>query len=52
MGRILKISVEQLAQDENKTELEIITQLQAAATMTSNEELLNDLSELKWDYIN
>ena len=47
----LKANIEKLAQDEGKTELEIISQLQAMAAATDNDELLDDLCELKWDYI-
>jgi hypothetical protein len=47
----LKAKIEKMAQDEGKTELEIITLLQVAANHTNNQELLNQLCELKWDYI-
>lgn len=47
----LKTNVEKLAAEKGQTELEIITLLQAAAAKTDNEELLDDLCELKWDYI-
>ena len=47
----LKQSIEQLAKERSRTPLEIITELQAAAAATDNEELLDDLCELKWDYI-
>jgi len=47
----LKTNIEKLAKEENKTELEIITSLQAAVAAKGNEELLDELSELKWDYI-
>ena len=47
----LKANIEKLAEEENKTPLEIITQLQPAAAATGNDELLDALCELKWDYI-
>ena len=47
----LKAQVEQLARDKCKTEIEIITLLQVAANHTNNQELLEQLCELKWDYI-
>lgn len=47
----LRAQIEQLASDEGKTELEIITMLQVAANHTNNQELLEQLCELKWDYI-
>jgi hypothetical protein len=47
----LKQSVETLAEEEGKTPLEMISQLQAATVATSNEQLLDDLCELKWEYI-
>lgn len=47
----LKANVEKLAKGQSKTELEIITALQAAAVVTSDEALLEMLCELKWNYI-
>jgi predicted negative regulator of RcsB-dependent stress response len=47
----LKSNVEQLAKEEGKTEIEIISSLQAACAVTKNDELLDALCELKWDYI-
>ena len=47
----LKQNIEKLAAERNQTELEIITMLQAAAAKIDNEELLEELCELKWDYI-
>jgi hypothetical protein len=47
----LKNNIETLAAKENKTPLEIITQLQAGAALTENNELLDMLCEVKWDYI-
>jgi len=47
----LKNNIETLAAQENKTPLEIITQLQAGAALTENNELLDMLCEVKWDYI-
>jgi hypothetical protein len=47
----LKKNIEILAAQENKTQLEIITQLQAGAAITENNELLDMLCEVKWDYI-
>lgn len=47
----LKKNIETLAAQENKTPLKIITQLQAVAALTKNNELLDMLCEVKWDYI-
>ena len=47
----LKKNIETLAKEQDKTELEIISLLQAAAAKTENNELLEELCELKWDYI-
>ncbi len=47
----LKDQVEKLAEEKKETPLDIITQLQTAAAVTNNEELLDQLSELKWEYI-
>ena len=47
----LKKNIEKLALEQGKTELEIITTLQAVAAKTDNEELLEDLCDLKWDYL-
>ena len=47
----LKANIEKLAKDENKTALEIITALQSSCAATGQDELLDELSELKWDYI-
>lgn len=47
----LKTNIEKLAKEENKTELEIITQLQAGSVVVDNAELLEMLCDLKWDYI-
>lgn len=47
----LKKNIETLAAQENKTPLEIITQLQHGANIAQNEELLEMLCEVKWDYI-
>jgi len=47
----LKKNIEMLAEQERKTELEIITQLQTAAVAIGDEELLDQLCELKWDFI-
>jgi hypothetical protein len=47
----LKANIETLAAQENKTPLEIITQLQAGAAIAGNNELLDMLCEVKWDYI-
>jgi hypothetical protein len=51
MDNSLKAQVEKMARDDGKTELEIITLLQVAANHTNNQELLDQLCELKWDYI-
>ena len=47
----LKRSVETIAAEQGKTPLEIITTLQGVAAKTGNDELLNDLCELKSEYI-
>ena len=47
----LKKNIETLAAQENKTPLEIITQLQHGANISGNGELLEMLCEVKWDYI-
>ena len=47
----LRTNVEQLAKEQGKTALEIITQLQAAASQTGNTQLLEDLCKLKWNYV-
>ena len=47
----LKKNIETLAKQEEKTPLEIISQLQHGATIAGNEELLDALCEVKWDYI-
>ena len=47
----LKQNIETLAAQENKTPLEIITQLQHGATIAKNDALLDMLCEVKWDYI-
>lgn len=47
----LKANIEALAAEQNKTPLEIITALQAGAVKLNNNELLDALCEIKWDYI-
>lgn len=47
----LKAEVEQLAKEDRKTELEIITELQAGAVQMGDFRLLEALCKLKWDYI-
>lgn len=47
----LKQNVEKLAAEKGKTELEIITAMQVGTMVTGNDELLEELCELKWDYI-
>lgn len=47
----LQKNVETLARKAGQTELEIITQLQTAAAIINDEELLEELCELKWKYI-
>lgn len=47
----LKTNIEQLAAEEGKTPLEIISLLQAAAAAIGDDEQLEALCELKWDYI-
>ena len=48
---ILKSNIEKLAKEEGKSELEIITSLQTAAALAGQDELLEELSKLKWGYI-
>ena len=47
----LKTSVETLAKEQGKSELDIITKLQAGAAIIGNEPLLDELCELKDFYI-
>lgn len=47
----LKTNIETLAKEEGKTELEIISMLQAAAAKMEDNETLESLCEIKWDYI-
>jgi len=47
----LKQNIETIAAEKGKNEIEIITLMQTGAATTDNEELLNMLCELKWDYI-
>ena len=47
----LKANIETLAAEENTTPLEIISLLQAAAAAIGDEEQLEQLCDLKWDYI-
>ena len=44
-------AVDQMAKEEGKTPLEVITLLQAGAAKTNNTDLLEALCELKWNYI-
>ena len=43
----LKTNIEKLAEERGQTELEIITTLQGVCAKTGEEELLEDLCELK-----
>lgn len=45
----LEKNIATLAEEEGKTELEIITELQTAAAAIGNEQLLDELSEIKWN---
>lgn len=47
----LKKHIETLAGENNKTEIEIITDLQAAAAALDNESMLDTLCEVKDHYI-
>lgn len=47
----LKANVEQIAKDENMKPIDVVTLLQAGASMTKDETLLEALIALKWDYI-
>lgn len=51
MELTLKQMAEQLAEDEGKTILEAIGSMQAAAALVGDNELLDVLCELKWEYI-
>lgn len=46
-----KQHIEQLAKEEGKTPLEIISMLQAAAAKTGDTKTLDALCELKWEFI-
>lgn len=47
----LKAKIETMAKDEGKTPLQIISLLQTGAAKTGNDALLDQLCEIKWDYI-
>lgn len=48
----LKKNVEILAKEQNKSAIEVITDLQAAAAMLDDDEkLLGELCDLKMDYL-
>ena len=47
----LKANIETLAATENKTPIEIISQLQAGAVIAGQDALLDMLCDVKWDYI-
>ncbi len=47
----LKNTIESMAKDEGKSELEVISMLQFAAAKIGDNETLDALCELKWEYI-
>ena len=47
----LKTNIEALAKQENQTAIQIISMLQAGAAQTGNTDLLDQLCEVKWDYL-
>ena len=47
----LKSNIEAIAQEQGKSPIEIISQLQAGAAIVNDEAMLEALCELKWDYI-
>jgi hypothetical protein len=47
----LRASVNTLAAEKGVSALAIITELQAAAALTNNDDLLDMLSDLKWEFI-
>jgi hypothetical protein len=47
----LKKNIETVAAEEGKTTLEIISLMQSGCVITGNDEMLDALCELKWDYI-
>ena len=47
----IKNNIETLAKEEGKSELEIISILQAAAAKMEDNETLEALCEIKWEYI-
>jgi isochorismate hydrolase len=47
----LKANVEALAKQESQTPIQIISMLQAGAAKNGNDGLLDQLCELKWDYL-
>jgi len=49
--RNLKTNIETIAADEGITPIEAITLLQTAAAAAGDETLLDELCEIKWDYI-
>ena len=47
----LKASIEAVAKESNKLELDVITEMQAGAAIIEDEKTLDMLCDLKWDYI-
>ena len=43
--------IEKTAKEANATEIEIITAMQGQCAKLKNEDMLETLSEIKWDYI-
>ena len=51
MELTLKQMIEQLAADEGKTLVEAISSMQAAAALVGDDELLDELCDLKWVFL-
>lgn len=47
----LRASVQTIATEKGVSVLAVITDLQAAAALTNNDILLDQLSDLKWEFI-
>jgi hypothetical protein len=48
----LKSQIEKTAKEAGSTEIEIISAMQAECSKQGNEEMIETLGNLKWDYIN
>lgn len=47
----LKENIEKIAAEQGKSPLQVISELQKGAVAVKNDELLEALCEVKWDYI-